>query len=88
MRIIAEIIFIAPKCQDWQKDVFAEQVHRVLDRLKNTKIRAKGMEISCAMNDGPHWLSAPGDGRKELDRAIRDYRKGIYYKNGKPLKNE
>lgn len=82
MRIKAEIIFIAAKCQEHQKDIFSQQVHRVLDELKNTKIRTKGLEISCVMNDGPHWLSVPGDGRRELKRAIKDSRRDIFYTRG------
>lgn len=34
------------------------------------------------MNSGPHWLSAPGDARREHQKAIEDYKKGIFYNQG------
>lgn len=89
MRIIAEIIFICPKAKDktWHKEVFADLVQGYLYRLKRTVIRSHGLEVQIVMNERPKWLSAPGDARKEHQKAIRDYQKGIYYKNGKPPTN-
>jgi hypothetical protein len=79
LRIVAELIFICPKAQDWQKNIFAEQVHRILDNLKNTKIRTKGLEISIVMNSGPHWLSAPGHARREHKKACEAALRGEWY---------
>ena len=84
MRIVAELIFICPSADDqsWQQDVFANLVQGYINRLKNTVIRSHGLEVRIVMNSGPHWLSAPGDARREHQKAIEDYKKGIFYNQG------
>lgn len=76
---MAELIFIAPKANSWQKNIFAEQVQRILNNLKATKIRSKGLEISIVQNEPAMWLDGPGHARKEHKKACEAALRGEWY---------
>lgn len=90
MRIIQEVIFLEPKVQEgsWEASVFVDAVKSYIQRLKTVRIRSHGLEIQLVMNERPYILGNPGSGRKELEKAVADYKRGVIYKDGKPPKKE
>lgn len=90
MRIVQELVFIEAKTTEnsWKADLFVDVVKNYLEHLKHVRIRSHGLEIQLVMNERPYILGNPNSARKELEKSIRDVKRGIFYKDGKPSEKE